>query len=144
MEYTNNIKMILSELSLREVASTTTKHIPNKPALHRSAPETILQLPQQQAEEPGKKHHKRSPKGGQGFCEPELGIWVSQLSGILMREVTVVFRFRKQLGNRKRKKKKTNLSTSIMSQAREEMRHMPPLVLSQHCDTKPLHQMRKV
>lgn len=80
-------------------------YIPNEPALHRSAPEMILQLPQQQAEEPAK-DQKEAQKQDKA-CEPELGIWVLQLSGILMRELTVVYRFWKQLGNRKRKNKKS-------------------------------------
>lgn len=86
------------------MASTTINHIQNEPALHRSAPETILQLPQQQAEERAKRQ-KRSPKAGQGLRARTWHLGLTAVR-ILMREVTVVYRFWKQLGNRKRKQKK--------------------------------------
>lgn len=70
------------------MASPKIKQNPNELALHQSAP----QLPQQQAKEPAKRPEKKPKKRSKAW-EPELGIWVLQLSGTLMREVTVVHRF---------------------------------------------------
>jgi len=63
-EYIKNIRIIFTELSLREGASPTIKQNPNELALLRPAPETIPQLPQQPSrgasQETEKKPKKRS------------------------------------------------------------------------------------
>lgn len=123
------------------MASPTLKQNPNKLALHssRSAPEMIPQLPQQQAEEPAKrpekKPKKRSRLRSQNLASGSYSCQGHSWEKSLLSTV---------LGNRKRKKNPNLLSATIMSQVSAERWYMPPFVLSQHCDTKPLHQMRKV
>lgn len=103
MEYIINI--ILPELSLREVASTTMNHTENEPALHRSAPETILQLPQQQAEEPAKRLEKK-PKSRSRLESQNLASGSYSCQGYLWEKSLLSTDFENSWGTGRGKRKK--------------------------------------
>lgn len=105
MEYIKNINIILPELSLREVASTTTNHIPIELALHWSAPEMILQLPQQQAEEAAKRPEKK-PKSRSRLASQNLASGPYSCQGYLWEKSLLSTDFENSWGTGRGKRKK--------------------------------------